>query len=423
VSEALPGGPDVGPLGQTVALHRDPLGVLRRARDRHGDVFTLRLATVRPLVVVARLDEVEPLLTADPHAAHAGEARRRVLPLASRRSVFGSDGADHAAAHARVAAAFAPEAVAGRGPAIAEISARHVDAWPRGRPFGLLARMRAVVDEIFARLMLGIADEQRARAVGAAIQRMLWTPGNPPMTIPGEGDGLLGRLGAAVFERKRAPLTRLLREEIEIRRRDGASDADVLGRLIRAEPALSAEAIVDELLALLMAAQEPAASALTWLLERVARQPELATSLAAGDDSRDAIVRETLRLRPPAIAALRRLTAPRHVGNHRLPAGATVMVPIPLVHRDPRAHPDPDHFRPDRWRDGATPAPYLPFGGGARRCLGEFLSQAYFATLVPGILQRIRLRPVWPQPERMVLRGTILVPHRSGLVRAEPLTG
>jgi hypothetical protein len=53
--------------------------VLRRARARHGDVFTLRLATVRPLVVVARVDEVEALLTADPRAARAGEARGTVL--------------------------------------------------------------------------------------------------------------------------------------------------------------------------------------------------------------------------------------------------------------------------------------------------------------------------------------------------------
>jgi cytochrome P450 family 135 len=325
-----------------------------------------------------------------------------------------------------VAALFAPEAVAHRRPAMAAVAARHVDAWPRGRPFHLLARMRAVVDEIFATLMLGIDDHERARAVAAAIQRMLWTPGNPPMTIPGEGDGLMGHLGAAVFERKRAPLARLLREEIEIRRRSGSDDvADVLGRLIRAEPALPAEAIVDELLTLLMAAQEPAAAALTWLLERVARQPELATPFAAGDDDarRDSIVRETLRLRPPAIAALRRLTAPRDVGHHRLPAGATVMVPIPLLHRDPRAHPRPDEFRPERWRNGPAPVPYLPFGGGARRCLGEFISHAYLATLVPEILQRVRLGPVWPQPERMVLRGTILLPHRGGLVRAEPLIG
>jgi cytochrome P450 family 135 len=222
-----------------------------------------------------------------------------------------------------------------------------------------------------------------------------------------------------VFERRRAPLTRLLHQEIQARRATASTDDDVLGRLIATEPQLPPEAIVDELLALLMAAQEPAAAGLTWLLERIARTPELVASFTApsrDSSSADAIVRETLRMRPPAIAALRRLTQARDVGDQRLPAGALVMVPIPLIHRDPQAFPRPDEFRPERWNMGASPTPFLPFGGGARRCLGELLADAYFRSLVPAILRDIELRAAWPGPERMVLRGTILVPHRSGLV-------
>ncbi|MEA2254624.1 MAG: cytochrome family [Solirubrobacteraceae bacterium] len=415
-------GPSLGPLAQTVAFHRDPLGVLRRARARHGDLFTLRLATVRPIFVVADLDDIEALLAADPRAARAGEARREMLPMASPRSIFGSDGARHAAARRRVAAVFEPDAVERRANAIAAIAARHVDSWPRTRPMRLLPRMRAVVDEVFVRILLGVADGARARAIAAAIRRMLWTPGNPPLTLPGEGDGLLGAAGARLFERRQAPLARLLVEEIDARRRthvDGEPD-DILERMLADEPSLPAEALVDELLALVMAAQEPAAAALTWVLERLARQPELAAPFAAPgtDPARRAIVLETLRLRPAAIAALRRLTTPRVVAGRRLPAGSLTMVPIPLVHRDPRVYPDPDDFRPERWRDAAPGAAYLPFGGGARRCLGEALAWTYFASIVPAVVRRVRLRPAWPRPERMVLRGTILVPHRSALVRA-----
>jgi cytochrome P450 len=95
------------------------------------------------------------------------------------------------------------------------------------------------------------------------------------------------------------------------------------------------------------------------------------------------------------------------------------MAPIPLLHRDPRAYPEPDAFRPERWRAPAAPAaPYVPFGSGARRCLGEHLALAYFEAVVPAILRVVRLRPVSPRPERMVLRGTTLVPHRSGLAVA-----
>src|SRR4051812_11607296 len=109
----LPRGPATGPLAQTFALHRDPLGMLRAARGAYGDTFTIRLATARPLVVVAAADEVAGLLGADPATAHAGEARRRILPAASPRSVFGGDGAAHAAARGHIAGALSP-AVIGR---------------------------------------------------------------------------------------------------------------------------------------------------------------------------------------------------------------------------------------------------------------------------------------------------------------------
>jgi cytochrome P450 family 135 len=129
-------------------------------------------------------------------------------------------------------------------------------------------------------------------------------------------------------------------------------------------------------------------------------------------------VRETLRLRPPAIAALRRLSQECDVAGHRLPAGATVMLPIPLLQRDPGAYPDPDEFRPDRWTTGSPPTAFWPFGGGTRRCIGEHLAHAYFAALVPAILGCVRLRPALPRFERVVLRGTILVPRRGAPVVA-----
>ena len=405
----LPPGPDAGVLVQTVGLHRNPLGTLRRAQARFGDVFTLRLATARPIVVVAAPDAVGELVTSDPGWAHAGEARRRILPIASPRSAFGGDGETHRAARGRIAGALAPEALERHRASMVRLAEKHAEGWPRSRPVRMLPRVRSLVDDVFVRLVLGLRDDARAHAAVAALRRMLWTPGNPPLTLPGEGDGLAGRGGAALFERRKAPLAATLAEEVEARRRDAEPGDDLIGALLRDEPDVPAEAIVDELLAVMMAAQEPPSIALTWLLGR-------GSELQGGDH--EPVVRETLRLWPPAIASLRRLTAPREVAGHRLPAGVTVMVPIPLVHRDARAFPDPDGFRPARWTSGeASEAAYLPFGGGARRCVGEPLAGLYFDTLLPAILRRVRLRPVWPGGEKMVVRGTQLVPHRSGLMR------
>jgi cytochrome P450 len=204
-----------------------------------------------------------------------------------------------------------------------------------------------------------------------------------------------------------APLARVLEAEIDARRRAGQLGEDLIGAVLRDEPGVPADAIVDELLVVLMAAQEPPSIALTWLLDRVAR------GIGMGEDT----VRETLRLWPPAFAMLRRLTAPREVAGRLLPAGITVVLPTPLLHRDPRAFADPDAFRPERWAAGPDERSYAPFGGGARRCVGEQLAQLYVEVLLPAVAESAGLAPVTEEPAPMVLRGTVLVPRDGGRVR------
>jgi cytochrome P450 len=362
-----------------------------------GDVFTIRLLTARPVVVAAAPESVEELLEADPATAHAGEARRGVLPFASPRSVFGGDGAAHRGAEAHVAPTLSRGAVDEHREEMAAIATRHAERLPRDRPFRLLERLRAVTDEIFVRLVLGVREEPLATRLIESIRHLLRTPGNPPVTLPGPGDGLVGALGQKLFERRQAPALAALTE--------------VTGDQARTE----------ELMSLVMAAQEPPAIALTWLLDRLGRDPQLADEFIREPEGRsaDSVVKETLRLNPPASAALRKLTAPRRVGDVELPAGVDVMVPSTLVHRDPRGFADPDAFRPERWlAPEPHPAPFFPFGGGVRRCVGEHLAHAEIATVLPAFLRTARPVPLAPEPEPMVQRATVLVPRRGLLARA-----
>src|SRR3954453_480920 len=121
---SLPPGPRVPAVGQAIAYHRDPLGVLRRARARYGAVFTLRITD--PVVFVADPAAVEPLLRSDTVVARAGAARRAILPLASPHSLFGADRDEHRTLRAAMAPcfeAFAPDE-------IAAIARRHIATWP-----------------------------------------------------------------------------------------------------------------------------------------------------------------------------------------------------------------------------------------------------------------------------------------------------
>jgi cytochrome P450 len=393
---------------QGTRFHRDPLGFLSACRERHGDVFTIRLAVAGPMVVFADPSVAADLLGSDPERSHTGEARRRILGMVSSRSVLGADGERHREVRARAGAAITVEAMDAHRAAMVDIAERHVASWPRGRPFRLLPRMRALCDEIFARLVVGVRDEPRAREIADGVQRMLRTPGNPPLPPPAQQGGLLGALGSRLFDRRAEPVRRLLAEELAKRPGEG---------LLGAMAELDRDDAIDELLPILMAGQEPPAAALTWLLDRLGREQELAERFLAapdGDPLRDAVERETLRLRPAVHSSVRRFTEPSDVGGVALPAGAVAMVPIVLLHRDPDAFPAPGDFRPERWLSGSVREDaYWPFGGGARRCLGEPLAHAQIGALLPAILRRVRLRPLRPRPERMVVRGTVLVPRRS----------
>jgi len=426
---ALPAGPNLDRLTQATLFHRDPLGFLSRMQLEYGDVFTLRMAVAGPMVIVADPALIDQVVELPREAGHAGEARRRIVQMVSERSVLGADEDVHRAARAALEPVFTPEAINRRRDAMSRIADQHVADWPRGRPFRVLPRMRAIADEIFARLVVGMRDDARARALAAATQRMLWSPGNPPVPPPGEGAGLAGELGKRLFERRKQPAARLLADEIDARRSsasasdgDGDGGIDVIAALLAAEPAAETGAIVDALLPLLMAGQEPAAAGLTWILDRLGRAPELRDRFmdAPEDDAvRTAIVAESLRLRPAVHSVARRLTEARRIGDHTLPAGVVATVPIVLVHRDPVAFPDPDEFRPERFI-GHDPdeLPYLPFGGGERRCLGQWLAHAEIGTVLPSILSRVDVRPTSREPERMVVRGTVTVPVRSCLATA-----
>ena len=413
----LPPGPPEAVLPATVRFGRDPLGVLTGCKRAYGDLFTLRLAFAGEAVVVTDPEAVTELVGADPERAEAGEARRTVLPQAAADSVFGGDGEAHHRARSRLAATFAPEAMAGREAAMAEIAVRHVAGWPRRRPLQLLSRLRTLVDDVFVRLLLGVGDETRATRLVDSLGAMLRVPGNPPLPPPSPDEGPLGAGVAALYERRRAPLRRELTAEIKSRPEGGNGGGDVIDCLLAAEPRPSIEEMLDEIETTLMAAQEPPSIALAWMLDALARHPELAEDyLAAGPGSplREAVLHESLRLRPSALAILRRLREPMRIGAYELPAGTNTMVPLPLILRDARFFEHPDAFQPGRWLGAGEPPPvFLPFGGGARRCLGEALARAEAATIVPRVLRALRLKPLWPRRERMVLRGTALVPHRS----------
>ena len=179
----------------------------------------------------------------------------------------------------------------------------------------------------------------------------------------------------------------------------------------------------DQLVTLLMAGHETTATGLSWALERLVRHPAVLRRAveaadSGDDDYLDALVRETLRVRPVVFDVARKLTSPVELGGYHLPAGVLVLPAIGLVQRSARHHQDPERFDPDRMAGGApSPATWLPFGGGARRCLGATFAQVEMRVVLREVLRRVELSTTGAGGERQRAKHVTLVPHRGGRVR------
>ncbi len=135
----------------------------------------------------------------------------------------------------------------------------------------------------------------------------------------------------------------------------------------------------------------------------------------ADDDAYlEAVVKETLRLRPVIDAAERTLTVPRKVAGWELPAGVKVYPGIALVHMREDLYPRAQEFRPERFiEDGAESYSWLPFGGGIRRCIGAALAQAEIIEVLRVAVPAVELRPLRERPDPVVLRGITLAPKHG----------
>jgi cytochrome P450 len=255
------------------------------------------------------------------------------------------------------------------------------------------------------------------------------------------GPERLARFGP--FQRMFARLDELIFEVIAERR--SASDLeqreDILSILLQARhedgSEMSDRELRDELLTLLTAGHETTATALAWAVERLIRHPgklaRLTEEVRAGEKQYlEAVVTETLRLRPVISLVGRTLREPVEIGGWPLPAGVTVTPSIYLVHRRPDVYPDPHSFIPERFlespqqddpgaahsgeaggRAGGKPGTYawIPFGGGVRRCIGGSFAQFEMQVVLAELVKRRGLEPARPESEPNFRRAITETPR------------
>ena len=382
----LPPGPPGPALLQSTRLIRDPLGFLGRSIQRYGDVFTIRFVGMGNLVYIADAAILKDIFTGDPTLFHAGEANRIMEPVLGPRSLLLLDEDEHLEQRRLLLGPFHGDKVRRYADLVGEIVAREVVRWPLGRPFPVRPRMQAVTLEVILRAVFGIREADRLDRLRDLIPRLL-QHGSMVVWLPWLHRDLGPLSPWRRFKRVRDAVDAILYDEI--RRRRGLDDLaerdDVLSLLLQArddrgQPMTDAE-LHDELMTLLLAGHETTATGLAWAFERLLRHPSalrrLVDEVDAGEDEAylDAVVKETLRVRPVVYDVARLLTEPYSVRGWVLPAGTYVVPAITGVHLFAGLYADAAEFRPERFLEG-QPEPYgwIPFGGGRRRCVGAAFS-------------------------------------------------
>jgi len=422
----LPPGPKLPMPLQTMGWIARPGPFMERCRDRYGDAFTLRIQNEGTWVLISDPDAVKQVFKGDPRLLHAGEANGILRPILGPNSVLLLDERAHMAQRKLLLPPFHGERMKAYGELMTAAAEAEIAGWPAGEPIATRPAMQRITLEIVMRAIFGVTGGGGiARMRGALTSMLDWTTApSRVLLLVAAGPKGIRRLPA--YRRVMGELDGLIGAEVTRRRAatDLAERADILSMLVQARheddgSPMSDDELRDELMTLLVAGHETTATALSWALERLARHPGAWVRLRDGDDAYlDAVIKETLRLRPVLPIVLRRLKAPMEIGGHELPAGISVAPCIYLVHRRDDVYPEPRAFRPERFLERpAGTYSWIPFGGGVRRCLGASFAQFEMASVLRAVARRCeRLEPDGLVPERIARRSITLVPEREGRV-------
>jgi cytochrome P450 family 135 len=430
---SLPPGPRLPRLAQTARWMVRPGAFLTECRKRYGDTFTVKIANEGTWTFLVDPADVKAVFTGDPAIMHAGEANVILRPFVGSSSVLLLDDKPHLRQRKLMLPAFHGERMTRYGELMREIAETELASWPAGEPLSSWRRMQHVTLQIIIRAIFGVTDPAHVARMQELLSGMLDSSTNIRFMAALAVLGPDRAESRGLFRKQLEPVDRAIAEEIARHREDPRLDErdDILAMLLQARDEdgapMSDTEIRDELMTLLIAGHETTATSLAWALERLGRNPaaweRLRDEVAAGEDEYlDAVIKETLRIRPVLPMVLRKLTQDFELpGGRVMPAGASLAPCIYLMHRRADIYPDPYAFRPERFLERpAGTYTWIPFGGGIRRCLGASFAQFEMKTVLAAVARLGNIGPGPGGPETIVRRAITLTPSRGGEIVPAP---
>jgi cytochrome P450 len=344
----------------------------------------------------------------------------KAAPLRAHRRLFGNglltnEGDSWLQQRRLVQPAFHQDRIAAYGEVMVAYTERLLATWQEGDTRDVHADMKRLTMAIVTKTLFNADVAGEGKDVGAAIetameQHTVWR-------------GLARLIPEAMptptnmrYQRAVQRLDKIIYTIISKRRASGEDAGDLLSMLLHARDEdgnqMSDQQLRDEALTLFLAGYDTPALALSWVWYLLSQHPTVEDKLVAelqtvlggrapnvADVSQlsytEMVVRESMRLYPPAWIISREARQDCEIAGYRVCAGTQLIISQWVMHRDPRYFDAPEEFRPERWANGLVKrlpkCVYFPFGSGPRVCIGNSFAMMETVLLLATIAQKFHL--------------------------------
>lgn len=428
----------------------DPVTYLERTQTQTPDFFeedSLGFG-VGPTVITSHPEAIQYILSRDRVPSNAknrqafsapGEFNRILSPLIGDASAIMLSGEQHKARRQLMAPAFHGDRLEVYGQLICDLTRNQVEALSPNQTFAARDLTQQISLQTIAKVVLGFTDGPNSQTMLDILSETADGFGSPVSAMLLFFNGLQKDLGAwspwGRFLKLKRQLDELLYAEIDDRlQHPHSSRTDILSMLMASRTedgeALTKQELRDELMALLLAGHETTATAIAWSLYWIHRDPSIKEKLLTELDALpseaspneiaqlpylSAVCKETLRRSPVAMFTFPRVAQePVDLLGYHFEPETVFLGCIFLTHQRPDIFPNPMAFQPERFLERKfSPYEFIPFGNGARRCVGEALAQYEHKLAIATLLRHYTFQLAHPTPEKARRRGVTLAPARG----------
>ena len=406
---------------------RDPLKFFSELARTYGDLVYVHMGGEQ-VFLVSDPALVRDVLVTNQRLFMKGRGLERAKRLLGE-GLLTSEGAVHVRQRRLIQPAFHRDRISSYAEVMTGYADRVRGSWVDGQTIDASQEMMRLTLGIVGKTLFDKDVESQAREVGdalAAVMDSFWMQMLPFYE-------LLEKLPLGALRRSRearARLDAIIYGIIAERRQSHHDRGDLLSMLLSAQDeegdgrGMTDQQVRDEVMTIFLAGHETTANALSWSWHLLSGAPEVEASLHEEIDRvlqgrlptladvpllpvTERIVTEAMRLYPPAWIIGRRALADYPIGGYVAPKRSIIVISPYVIHRDARYYSEPDRFNPDRWtpefKAGLPPFAYVPFGGGARRCIGESFAWMELVLVLATVAQHWKLvsipgHPVETQP-------------------------